>query len=324
MKSRYRKLLVSPLVSLLLLCPPALSQDRLGPLVPAPEGVVRVAPTAEQEMALAEALEKALAPDSSQVLPGDTMTVDPFMWDWLREDPAFQSASPVKLDFNVRRLAGSLRGIGQTLGEPAAREAVTRGLRSKVQGDFTVRRANAEEMNYLWALYPFDLEGPLLTVEAPTGRWIFLKPEEILFAFQLPSEPAELNATLEALGQLPLSQPEPDILSDNLMENPEFTMPVVTADDPLKLTLFTDDQVFQARVEGDVFKDYVVGLLEAIASQVPEGSGPVLAQVSVNAKGQSLLFVKSPVGEEALKLALAGVPTPKTRGPIAFVLAMHR
>lgn len=275
-------------------------------------------------MALAEALEKALAPGSSQTLPGDTMTVDPFIWDWLREDPAFESASTVKLDFNVRRLAGSLRGIGQTLEEPAAREAVTRGLRSKVKGDFTVRRANVEEITYLWALYPFDLEGPLLTVEAPAGRWVFLKPEEILFAFQLPSEPAELNATLEALGQLPLSQAEPDILSDNLMENPQFTMPEVSKEAPVRLRLFTDEQVFQARTTKSSFDPYIVAMLDAIEANVPEGSGRVLVQVSFNAQGQSLLFVQSASGEEALKLALAGVAPPETRGPVAFVLAVHR
>lgn len=323
------RVLLSVLGFLVLTCS-ALGQQDLGPAPKVPDYVRWQLPTPEQEMAVAARLRRLLAPgyDGEESLTaGSFILVDPRLWEFLRSDSAIAKLELKTVRSVLPRLGGTIVCEGRAFRDET-KALVETLIRERVaaDGSLEVRRATTEELDYVWALIPFDIEGTLLTVVTPKRRLIHLTDakDEMLYLFELPLQVMDVEASLDALAALPLTLSEAGMVTDQL-DDPELPLPGVLDSDDIAVVLLTEPRSVAARIEKSALGAYADTIDALLMETVPKNAGRVLVQSSFDAAGKPRIFLRAPSGAAAdLKSRIESIPAPRCKGPITIVLVKDR
>lgn len=308
----------------------ALAQDDLGPAPKVPEYVRWQLPTPEQEMAAAMKLRRLLAPGyggQESLTAGSFILVDPLLWEILRSDSRISKLDLKTVRSVLPRLSGTIVCEGRAFRDEA-KALVESHIRERVaeDGELHVRRATSDELDYVWALIPFDMEGTLLTVVTPKRRFVHLTDakDEMLYLFELPLEVMDVDGALDALAALPLSLSEAGMVTDQL-DDPELPLPGVLDSDDIAVVLLTEPDSVAARIEKSALEAYADTIDALLVETVPKNAGRVLVQSSFDAAGKPRIFLRAPSGAAAdLKSRIESIPSPRCKGPISIVLVKDR
>lgn len=111
-------------------------------------------------------LEKALSKpaaefDVDKTFGKSAIMCGPFVWDIVKDGNNFKDATPVKLIVNGVVKEG--RGITDTEQKRLMWKRLLEKLGNTIKP--TVRKANADEIGFYWAMIPFDIEEPLFIAD---------------------------------------------------------------------------------------------------------------------------------------------------------------
>lgn len=131
-----------------------------------PKGVRYKNTTDETNNRAKTLLEQMLSKPASEIGIEDTFGKDavmcgPFVWEAVGDAKSFNGATPVNLIVNGKVIQG--RGIKDPEQKRLLWKRLLELLSSK--GQATVRKANADEISFYWAMIPFDIEEPLLIAD---------------------------------------------------------------------------------------------------------------------------------------------------------------
>ena len=307
------------------------AQIDLGPEPTYSSWVTWQRPTADVDQAFAEALRDLVFSDEPSprlVTEKPLLVVDPRMWNWLREAPGHTELDLVDTKVRIPRVAGSLQCEARCFrGEASARWLLPH-LRQRygvsANDLVTVRHPNSEEMDYVWALIPFDIDGSVLTLEGPQRRLVAMSVLGMVHLYELPAEPMGGEAALNSLANLPLTQreasPMQDRLDDKTLDFPGLLKP----DDVFAMTL-TEPEMLASRISRDDLEVYLKRLDEIITASVPKDAGRVLIQVNLDAGSQPTIYLRAPSkAAQDLKERLSSVTPPTCLGPVTFISVKDR
>lgn len=111
-------------------------------------------------------LEQALSKPAGEIdvdktFGSSAIMCGPYAWQMAGDSASFKGATPVTLMVNGAALQG--RGIS----DKEQKRLLWRRLMEKlnVEGPATVRKANADEIRFFWAMIPFDIQEPLFVAD---------------------------------------------------------------------------------------------------------------------------------------------------------------
>ena len=289
-------------------------------------------PTPEVDQAFAQGLQSLVLSDQSSpsLLHEESLwVVDPRMWTWLRREPDLADLDLVPTHVGLPRVSGSLSCEARCFrGEQSARWLLGH-LRARFGGTpdkVVLRYPNSEEMDYVWALIPFDIEGPVLTLETPERRLVVmsLMDNALVHFYEMPSEPMGIEATLDSLAALPLTSKEASPMRDRL-DDRDLELPGAIDSDDIVGMMLTEGEMLGPRISKQDLSDYLQRIDDAITEAVPKDAGRVLVQVSLDAKASPTIYLRTPPKAPSdLKARLAALKAPFCRGPVTFVAVKDR
>lgn len=310
------------LLALLSLAPCYAQQTDLGPIVQLPEYIRYQRPTAEAEKAAADQLRKLLG--SGEVKMPITLA-GPFLNQWLDLDGLPGS---VPSSYIIPRVEGFLRGSGVAVKEPEGLKMLREKLKADEEGELIMRRPTLSEYEYLWAIAPGDLQGPILVTELQGHAvlWNFFS-EGVVLMEDVSEAKDSLQDAYKAFANLPQTaletEPMPDFVSRivNGGEVPDMLKKATTSTSPI-IVFLTSEQAVEARVSTPDLLAYVRGLKDALAQAVVANhSERIYMEFDlVSGKEPSYYVGAQPaLSAEAtadLLTQLRAVTPPPTKGPV--------
>lgn len=279
-----------------------------------PQRVRYQRPTAETEQAELERMRRLLA---GEIESDEIGVFGPFLTVALVDS---LPSDLIPVHFVVPVGSGVITASGFSSRRPAQLKGLLAQV-SKLLGEFTVRRPTAVEVDLLWSMVPFDLEGPLFVLEGSDLRLLWNSANGMLFLEDMTEAGASLDEGFKALSALPDSQfepsPQPDWVSGELPE----LVAEAEKEDETQILLVTDQEALAKRVKVDPLADYIKTLL-ALVEKV-DHPDIIRVQVDFDAQAGPLVRVgsRTPLAApQQLIDQLATVTPPPTSGPVCFVL----
>lgn len=286
------------------------------------------------EYKAADATEEAAATSSIQeLLKGELkLSLPTVLGPFLRDRLSIDDINNIPSTFVVPRIAGNIEGLGATFGEPEDLTKLSAVLAAQIPNPVVFRRVSPSEMEYYWAIAPFDIEGTLLITES-AGRsvlWNF-HPEGLLILEDVTAAKGELTESYDALLKLPQTTLEADPLPDFVtpllqgQEVPEIFQDADKTDTPL-IVFITPDRVVDYRVEADALITYIGQFKTRLQAELRSGSSQKLFVQFDLVPGQAarlFLGAQPALKSEAitkLQADLEAIPLPEIRGPIRLLL----
>lgn len=296
-------------------------------------GIVWKRPSPDADREFARKLQELVLSDEltpSLIHEKTLLVVDPRMWTWLRREPGHAELDLVETRVGLPRVSGDLQCESRCFRGREAALWVVPHLRSRYSGDAgeeaVLRHPTSEEMDYVWALIPFDIEGPVLTLESSERRIVAMSTldESMVHLYEMPKQPMGLEAALDSLAALPLTGKEASPMASRI-EDPDLDLPGLIAEDDILAIMLTDGDRLSARVSGVDLKAYLQSIDDTITAAVPEDAGRVLVQVSLDAATSPTVHLRAPaLAQAGLKDALLALKPPVCRGPITFIAVKDR
>lgn len=310
------------LLALLSLAPCYAQETDLGPIVQLPDYVRYQRPTAEAEKAAADQIRSLLG--SGEVKMPLTLA-GPFLNQWLDLDGLPGS---VPSSYIIPRVEGFLRGSGVALKEQEGLNLFRDKLKADEEGELTVRRPTLSEYEYLWAIAPGDLQGPILVTELQGHAvlWNFFT-EGVVLMEDVSDAKDSLQDAYKAFANLPQTaletEPMPDFVSRivNGGEVPDMLKKATTSASPI-IVFLTSEEAVEARVSTPDLLAYVKGLKSALAQAVIDNQSERIYMEFdlMNGKDPSYYVGAKPaLSAEAtaeLLTQLRAVTPPPTKGPV--------
>ncbi|MCL9807031.1 hypothetical protein NAT51_15965 [Flavobacterium amniphilum] len=106
----------------------------------------------------------------------DNLIVGPVLWSRFKNNPEIQKIEKADVTFVVDKmeLAGKM---SQSMKDS---KIIWDQLKKEITGDFVIRKATQQELQYYWAVISFDIEEPLLIVETKEHNYILnLLPKDL-------------------------------------------------------------------------------------------------------------------------------------------------
>lgn len=298
---------------LLLLSLPVIAQE-LGPMPELPPRVKYTRPTAEAEQTELARLRRLLAGELESKEIG---VVGPFL---RMELIGGLPDDLIPVNFVVPVGNGVITARGSSSRRPQQLKSLL-ALVGELLGEFTVRRPTAVEVDLLWSMVPYDLEGPLFVLEGSDHRLLWNSADGLLFLEDLADAGETLDDGFQALSSLPDSQfepsPQPDFVSGKLPE----IVAEAEKEDETQILLLTDQESLARRIEVEPLADYIKTLLGMV--ERVDHADIIRVQVDFDMHAGPLVRVGSRTPLEApqqLIDQLTAVAPPPTKGPVCFVL----
>lgn len=313
------------LVLFLILAGATLAQE-LGPPTPTPAGVRYKEPTKEQVQKSLEHLRNLLKPDGPPL--EEPTLVGPLLSHTL---VGVKGGEIIPATMVIPRREGDIQSTGSLFRGSESLGLLLKSLRKMSKEGVKIRRPSKVELEYYWALAPYDLEGPILVVETSKHHlfWNFAA-QGLIYLEDVKGIGPSLESAYNSLAKLPKTQVEPKFHPDYIkaIEQgrpvPEPLKGVQNSKEPM-LVLLTGDQQIKRRVKIEPLADYMKSLQAVTKSQFQGQKRIVLLQVDLVAGSSPVLRVGSPqalsgVDREAFLKALKAVPAPPVGGPVAFFM----
>ncbi|MGE0494917.1 MAG: hypothetical protein AB7S38_37250 [Vulcanimicrobiota bacterium] len=279
-----------------------------------PPRVKYARPTAEAEQAELERLRRLL---SGEVEPEEIGVLGPFLTVELVDG---LPGDLIPVSFVVPLGNGVITARGFSSRRPEQLTSLL-ALISKRLGEFSVRRPTAVEVDLLWSMVPYDLEGPLFVLEGSDHRLLWNSANGLLFLEDMADIGETLDDGFKALSSLPDSQFEPSPQADFVSGKLPEIVAEAEQEDETQILLVTDQESLGKRVKVDPLADYIktlLGLVEKV-----EHPDVIRVQVDFDAQAGPLVRVgsRTPLAApQQLIDQLAAVTPPPTTGPVCFVL----
>lgn len=308
----------------LVLLAPVASQD-LGAPPRYPDHIEYKAASDSDDKASVALIRELMKGEATLSLP---TVVGPFLRSRLNLD----KLDNIPSTFIVPRVEGNIEGEGSTLGEPESLAKLSDLLAAQMPKSFLLRRPTVPEVEYYWAIAPFDLEGSLLVSESGERSLIWnFHPEGILLVEDVTAAKGDIHESYEALLKLPgttlESDPLPDFVSPLLKgeEVPEVFKDVDKTDSPL-VVFITPHQIVEYRVVPEDLVDYISKFKERLQSELKATeSKRIFVQFDLvpGAPARLHLGAQPSLPAEALaklKQDLTAIVLPSIKGPVRFLL----
>ena len=139
-----------------------------------PEGVRYKRTSDEINKKATAMLERAFSADATladkrPIFANGAIMIGPFLWEVVKTPDVFKGATPVSLIVNGKVAQG--RGIRDAAQQQVLWDRVLK--RTSSMGAVKIRKPQASEISFFWAMIPFDIEEPLLIADFGAERYIF-------------------------------------------------------------------------------------------------------------------------------------------------------
>lgn len=126
-----------------------------------------------------ELIKECLSDSTNYSIIQDNLVIGIVLWNHFKEIETIQKIEKKKMVFH---LDGS-EYEGAMSQQIKGSKIVWDELRKEITSDYTIRKANTNELNYYWSVISFDIDEPLLVLETETHTYIldFLKNDSKLF-----------------------------------------------------------------------------------------------------------------------------------------------
>lgn len=311
------------LAASLLLFIPASAQEVKGS-VPVPSGVRYQPASPEDDKAALERFRQMLAQSerlSSVVMLGPILS---------EKLGSLDIGEVIPGTYQLPLVEGALVCKGWVLRGEESIDDLSGRILTLVGGEPTFRRPTSTEMEYYWALAPFDLEGAIFVCEGKETKlfWNFILGE-MSYLEDVSDLGDSFESAVRKLGQLPMTVQEPQV-QPNYIAALEAGEPVP---EPLQglekvvsstLILLTPEELLELRTTSNDIAEYLKPLIEKSQKWARENNlKQSFVQLDMGPGREPVLRVGGrPTPTEDLRANLLAdletVAAPKVRGPVCI------